>query len=137
MSIRLAKTPLCQRKISSCERVRRFLPAIFSVRQPLKTPPELVTLQLGEPNSETPTPASPPQRNRSSMLRSAYPPGGTVAIVADAFMRNSAPAPGSPREQVLGNTVQARLLLHLNGARFGFLRLRQRYDCRNWRPRDR
>ena len=48
----------------------------FSVRQPLKTPPELVTLQLGEPNSETPTPASPPPRNRSSMLRLAYPPGG-------------------------------------------------------------
>ena len=45
------------------------------------------------------------------------------------------PPPGRPREQVLGNTVQARLLLHLNGARFGFLRLRQRYDYR--RPRDR
>jgi hypothetical protein len=45
------------------------------------------------------------------------------------------PPPGRPREQVLGNTVQARLLLHLNGARFGFLRLRQRYDY--WRPRDR
>ena len=26
---RLAKTPLSQRQISSCERVRRFLPAIF------------------------------------------------------------------------------------------------------------
>jgi hypothetical protein len=39
IAARLAKTPLSQRQISSCERVRRFLPAIFSVRQPLKTPP--------------------------------------------------------------------------------------------------
>jgi hypothetical protein len=35
----LGKTPLCQRQISSCERVRRFLPAIFSVRHPHKRPP--------------------------------------------------------------------------------------------------
>ena len=33
------------------------------MRQPLKTPPELVTLQLGEPNSETPAPASPPTKS--------------------------------------------------------------------------
>ena len=33
------------------------------MRQPLKTPPELVSLQLGEPNSETPTPASPPTKS--------------------------------------------------------------------------
>ena len=51
----------------------------FSVRQPLKTPPELVTLQLGEPNSETPTPASPPTK---SVIYAALglPPGGTPSI---------------------------------------------------------
>ena len=59
-----------------CERVGRFLPAIFPVRQPLKTPPELVTLQLGEPNSETPTPASPPPRNRVIYAALGLPPGG-------------------------------------------------------------
>src|SRR3984893_12957288 len=36
IATRLAKTPLSQRQISSCERVRRFLPAIFSVRHPRK-----------------------------------------------------------------------------------------------------
>jgi hypothetical protein len=60
----------------SCERVRRFLPAIFSVRQPLKTPPELVTLQLGEPNSETPTPASPPPTKSVIYAALGLPPRG-------------------------------------------------------------
>jgi hypothetical protein len=61
------------------ERVGRFLPAIFSVRQPLKTPPELVSLQLGEPNSETPTSGDPPTK---SVIYAALglPPGGTPSI---------------------------------------------------------
>ena len=61
--------------MSSCERVRRFLPAIFSVRQPLKTSPELVTFQLGEPNSETPTPASPPTKSGHLCRARPTPPG--------------------------------------------------------------
>ena len=48
----------------------------FSVRQPLKTPPELVTLQLGEPNSETPTPASPPPTKSVIYAALGLPPGG-------------------------------------------------------------
>ena len=34
----------------------------------------------GSQNSKTPTPATPPQRNRSSMLRSAYPPPGDTPL---------------------------------------------------------
>jgi hypothetical protein len=46
------------------------------VRQPLKTPPELVTLQLGEPNSETPTPASPPPTKSVIYAALGLPPRG-------------------------------------------------------------
>ena len=41
------KLGLSQRQISACERVRRFLPAIFSVRHPRKRPPILVPHQSG------------------------------------------------------------------------------------------
>ena len=51
-----------------------------TVRQPLKTSPELVTFQLGEPNSETPTPASPPPRNRVIYAALGLPPRGTASI---------------------------------------------------------
>ena len=50
------------------------------MRQPLRTPPELVTLQLGEPNSETPTPASPSPTKSVIYAALGLPPGGTPSI---------------------------------------------------------
>ena len=48
---------------SSCERVRRFLPAIFSVRHPRKRPPILVSHQSGQPNSENAYLGGPPTKS--------------------------------------------------------------------------
>ena len=60
---------------SSCERVRRFLPAIFSVRHPRKRPPILVSHQSGQPNSENAYLGGPPTK---SVIYAALglPPGG-------------------------------------------------------------
>ena len=77
-----ASGKIASRKIvCSCERVRRFLPAIFfSVRHPRKRTPDTGLTSIRVAKLGKRLPRGPPPRNRSSMLRSAYPPRGAPSI---------------------------------------------------------
>src|SRR4029077_3596240 len=82
IATRLAKTPLSLRQISSCERVRRFLPAIFgetaSQNTPDTGPASIRGAKLGNASRRQP----PPPRNRSSMCARPPPPGGGTPSIS-------------------------------------------------------
>ena len=90
------------------------------MRQPLKTPPELVTLQLGEPNSETPTPASPPPTKSVIYAALGLPPGGSAYPRGGPLISLIPPKALVVVDAGFGNIIDDKGMFWHNGGNVGF-----------------